>query len=83
MQVSRLATLNKLDIWQPRWKDKVVMLACHKVGDNNEIVFTKTPSMQGSYYVSGKVARSYPKESNGTISCYAVPIHELEPLERV
>lgn len=83
MQINRLTPVNKMEIIQPRWKDRVVMLACYKVGTHNEIVFTKTPSMPGSYYVSGKVAMSYPKQTNGKLMCYAVPLDALEPLERI
>lgn len=83
MILSRTTPCQVLSIKQPRWKDSVVMLACYKVGDNNEVVFTHAPTMGGKYYVSGRIARSYPKQSNGSIMCFAVPLHELEPLERV
>jgi hypothetical protein len=33
------------------------------------------------YYVSGATVKKYKLEDNGKISCYAVPIDELEPLE--
>ncbi len=83
MQISRLTPCQVLTIKQPRYKDRVVMLACYKVGDHNKIVFTHAKEMPGAYYVSGKVARSYPKETNGSIMCFSVPLHELEPLEVV
>ncbi len=69
-------------IYQPNYGRKTVMLACHKVADNNKIVFLKAPSMGDEpYYVSGAVVKKYPKKSNSTITCYDVPLEVLEPLE--
>lgn len=70
------------EIWERRFHDNRVLLAAHKVGEHNKIVFTKDPTMGTEpYYVSGKSVKKYPKEDNGKISVYAVPIKELEPLE--
>jgi hypothetical protein len=33
------------------------------------------------YYIAGKVVKKYPKEYNGTIFCFAVPLDVLQPLE--
>lgn len=70
--------MSKIDIWQPRWKDRVVLIAKFKVGALNEITFSKTPSMPGSYFISGDDIRACPLETNGKIPCYAVPIDKLE-----
>ncbi len=70
-----------IEIWQPRWKDRVVLIATFKVKDGeNVIVFTKAPTLNGRYSVSGDVIRSYPIESNGRIDCYAVPLRELKKI---
>lgn len=82
MTVGRFTALNELSIWQPRWKDRRVLLAKFKVGTHNKVVFTKAPSLPGEYYISGEKVRTFPLETNGKISCYAVPLDELEPLER-
>lgn len=84
MKLGRLTPAKKIDIWQPRWKDKVILIAKFKVGTHNCITFskTKTESLQGEWYLSGETIKSYPLETNGTIPCYAVPIDMLEPLER-
>jgi hypothetical protein len=59
-----------------------VLLAAHKVGEHNKIVFTKSPALGSQpYYLSAKQIKKYPKETNGKIICYAVPIDELRPLE--
>lgn len=82
MTLSRTLPLNKIEIFAPRWHDRVVLIATFKTKQDNIVVFTKTPSLQGEFYVSGETIKKYPKETNGTIDCYAVPLSELEPVER-
>lgn len=82
MVLPRLTACQKIDIWQPRWKDRRILIAKFRVGTHNEIVFTKTKSMPGSYYLSGETIKKYPLENNGKIACYAVQMDELEVLER-
>lgn len=83
MKLSQNTVMQDIEIWQPRWKDRVVLIAKFKVGMHNLIRFTKTPTMTGEYYLSGETATKFPLETNGKILCYAVPISELELLERV
>lgn len=68
-----------IEIWQPRWHDRKVLISKFKVdpGDN-EIIFTKTKSLQGKFHISGEKIKQYPIESNGMIDCYTVPLKELE-----
>lgn len=66
-----------IEIWQPRWKDRVVLIARHKVGADNYITFTKTKSLPGTYYISGDEVRACPISTNGKIACYAVPLDDL------
>lgn len=71
----------KFTIWQPRWHDKTVLLAKHKVNDTNEVCFTKAPSLGTEpYYVSGEIVKKCKIESNGKIDCYAVPLTELKKM---
>ncbi len=70
-----------IEIWQPRWKDRKVLIAKFRVGTHNKIVFTKAPSLDANYYMSGAKILTYPLETNGKIPCYAVPLDELEILE--
>lgn len=82
--VSKSTPCNIIEIWQPRWRDKTVLIAKNKVGANNEIRFTKAKSlMNNTYYLSGDIIRACPTDTNGTIACYAVPMNELKILERV
>lgn len=69
------------NIWEPRWHDRSVLLARNRVGENNWVRFTKTPSMMGVYYVSGEDVRSCTSDSNGRIPCYAVPLDKLTRIE--
>ena len=70
-------------IWQPRYKDNAVLIATYKVvNGDNEIVFTKAKHLLGMKFVcSSDVIRNCPIESNGKISCYAVPMEELKRIE--
>lgn len=82
MILSRTVGCQLIDIWQPRWKDRRVLIAKYKVGTHNEITFSKTKSLEGSFYISGNDIIKHPLETNGTIACYAVPLDDLEKLER-
>ena len=83
-QISRLTPCNKIEIWQPRYKDKRVLIAKFKVGTHNEIIFTKAKHlMQNTYYISGEAIRKAPTDTNGSIPVYAVDLNELKILERI
>lgn len=82
MLLGKFTQFRYFEIWEPRFHDKVVLLAKYKVGEHNKIVFTKAPSMGTEpYYVSGATVKKCKLETNGAIKCYAVPINKLEPLE--
>jgi hypothetical protein len=68
--------MNRIEIWQPRWHDRKVLIAQNKVQEENEIVFTKTKSLPPSvsYFLSGEEIRKYPLGTNGVIPCYEVPL---------
>lgn len=83
MVLDRKTPAQNIEIWQPRWRDRVVLIAKYKVGQHNVVSFTKAKSMPGEYYISGESVRSYPTDTNGTLECYAVPLDALEKLERV
>ena len=65
-----------LEIWEPRWHDRKVLIAVYKVANENVIKITKGAA-KGKYKMSGIAVRSYPKETNGRIPCYAVPLDKL------
>lgn len=66
-----------INIWEPRYHDRKVLIATHKVAERNKIIIEKG-SYKGEYFVSGVVASAYHPVSNGKIMCYPVPISQLE-----
>lgn len=82
MILGKYTPVANIVIWQPRWKDKTVMIAKYKVQTHNKITFTKYPKLDGEYYLSAQTITKYPLEPNGKILCYSVPLDELEPFER-
>ena len=63
----------------------MVLVAAHKVGEHNKIIFTEAPTLAGEWYISGKDIKDcqLKKKANGVIDCYIVPLRSLEPLVRV
>ena len=68
-----------LEIWQPRYIDKKVLIATFKVQDgDNVIMFTRDKKLAGKeFHIDGAVIRQCPVETNGKIDCYAVPMKLL------
>lgn len=67
-----------IKIWEPRWHDRVALIAKYKVKDGpNTIKFTKGSLRGKMYTMDGADIRSYPLETNGKIPCYAVPLDVL------
>lgn len=85
MTMSRLRTINKIELWYPKYHGgRKAYIACYKVKQDNIIIFTKAKHLIGTeFYVSGDTCREYPIVTNGTIDCYAVDFSALEPVERV
>jgi hypothetical protein len=82
MMLNKMTSCNTIEVWSPRWHDRKVLIAKFRVGTHNLIKFTKAPSLEGEYYISGENVRKFPLDTNGKIPCYAVSLEELEPLER-
>lgn len=58
--------MNKIDIWAPRWRDRVVLVADWKVGPENKVEITHTNkagvrSFPNPFVMSGQKIRSYPE----------------------
>ena len=74
-----------IEIWQPRYHDGVVLIACHKVTDGwNYLRFTKAPSLKGVLYqFNGTSVRDLCEvQSNGKILCFVVPMSMLMEVEQ-
>lgn len=86
MQLDKYTQCSYFEIWEPLYREKVVLLAKRKVGTHNKIVFTGNPktgyNMMGDqpYYMSGAAIKKCKESSNGTIPCYEVPIDKLQLL---
>jgi hypothetical protein len=73
-----------ITIWNPRWHDRKVLIAKYRVMNGpNVIRFTKAKSLKDKdYTMPGEQIRTYPLETNGKIPCYAVPLDELQEIEK-
>ena len=69
-----------IEIWEPRYKDNVVLVACYKVtSGENKITFTKAKHLRGMVFsIDGEDIKCYPTTSNGKIKCYEVPMDALK-----
>ena len=80
--ICRHIPLRLFEIKHPRYHDRKVLLKASRIGGHNKVVFSEAPSLgTDPYYISGKIAKKYKKESNGTIQCYSIPLDELKPFE--
>ena len=69
-----------IEIWQPRWHDRVVLVDVKKVKEGtNYLRFTKAPSLgKGLWSFDGTtVRRECELDSNGKLECFAVPLYML------
>lgn len=67
-----------IEIWSPRWHDRKALVAKYKVGEVNDIVFTKASQLRGKKYrLTRQDIVSCPMETNGKIECFAVPLDTL------
>lgn len=80
MKLCKHAGYRLYNIVEPRWHDKRVLLAAHKVRNHNVIKF-KSKMLPDLYYLSGATIKSFSKQSNGSIDCYAVPLDRLEAFD--
>jgi hypothetical protein len=74
--------MNKIIIWEPRWHDRVVLVADRKIGEHNEITI-KHRDFPNPFYITGKTARTFPLEEmatkrGGLLAVRAIPLRELE-----
>lgn len=71
-----------IEIWAPRWHDRKVLIAKYKVcNGKNEIIFTKGTLKGKKFWIMGNELTKFPLETNGTISCFAVPLDSLKASE--
>ncbi len=75
-------------IWEPRWRDKTVLLADRKITRHNDVHITYKDKngarlYPNPFYISGLEARKYPIEEMKTkkgdyLRVRAIPLSKLE-----
>lgn len=86
MKLNNQIPRQNFQIYNPRWHDRIVLLADFKIQSHNVITFPKARTLVGEWYISGDKAKTFPAEpmktkSGTTMTMRVVPIDELEPLE--
>jgi len=72
-----------IEIWNPKWKTREVLIACHKVSKGQNLIrFTKCNALKGIYEASGADIMRCPIVNNGKLDCYAVPLAMLNVYQR-
>ncbi len=74
--------INQILIFEPRWHDRVVLVAERRILPENEVIIGHH-EFPRSFYITGEQARKYPLEqmrtkAGGTIGVRAIPLSELE-----
>lgn len=73
--------MNQILVWEPRWHDKVVLVADYRLFEHNEVIISHK-DFPSPYYLTRERARQFPLEQmetkrGGTIAVRAIPIDEL------
>lgn len=74
--------MNQIVIFEPRWHDRVVLIAEHRLADDNEIVIDNK-NFPHPYYITRQRVMSFPQQlvpskAGKQIPMRQVPIIELE-----
>lgn len=87
ISLSKYEPKTYVEIFEPRYHDRRVLVSRKKVKDSNNkwilINFTKTksPEFAGDWVISKRKSLTYPVESNGVIDVLAIPFDHLDQLE--
>lgn len=80
--ISLLDDVNTIFILEPRWHDRVVLVADHKLRTDNQIAIGHS-EFPNALYISGERAKQYPIEvlktrDGGEMPVRAIPLADLE-----
>lgn len=81
--MNKLEGHNELTIWEPRWKDRKVLIGSwHLVEPHNRITITATKKdgtryYPASFFMSTKKIKTYPLEKMKQGAMYIVPLNDL------
>lgn len=84
-----MQSVNVIEIWEPRWKDRVVLVANWKIGAVNKLVITKkhadgSPYFPEPFMLTGDFLKAYPMTAvKGKHAFRAVALDDLLKLEEV
>jgi hypothetical protein len=73
-----------ITIKHPKYKTEEALIAVYKIKNSDElytIVFTDTTDKRykgKGYQMLGKEIIKYPKQTNGTIDCFYVPLKDMK-----
>ena len=72
-----------IEIWSPKYSTNEVLIAKYKIcAGSNFIKFTKAKHLKGMIFeLKGADAAKCPKQKNGEIICYRVPMGLLTKVE--
>ena len=76
-----------IEIWEPRYRDRTVLVASHKMPSRADIELNITRgAYKGRYFVDGDYARSCTKEkmktkNGGEIEVVVIPLDKLRKVE--
>jgi hypothetical protein len=73
--------VNRIEIIEPRWHDRTLLVATWKVGEDNQIA-VKHKDFPEPFYMVGEQLKKYPTQTIATkngqqASMYVVPINDL------
>jgi len=72
--------IRNIEIWEPKYSDKTVLIDPRKVGKHNVITFTKGTYKGQKYYADEQTILDNTSTSNGKIQCKVVPLSRLEKM---
>lgn len=83
--LDKFTPMSTFDIWEPRWRDRRVLLAKRRIKDHNKVIISQEKADGTRYfpeplYISGKDAKKYKVESNGVIDVYSIPLEAFSLL---
>ena len=89
MKLPASSQVQEIEIFEPKWATREIIIATYKVIDHNVIYFTKDSAKNkypGKYYLDGKTIRKYPVQNmptknGGSIRVYYVPMDEMVAYE--
>lgn len=73
--------LNVVNVWQPRWHDRMILPRVDKFKPGGNIITIKHHNYPSKYYMTDKQAAEYPQEVKtghfGDYMVYVIPLDDL------